>query len=197
MLKVTTTVHVCFAEGSLNTVGKRDGNKFERKKRDYYATIDPAAVNALVDHLPLPVTFIEPCAGAGDLRNELERHYGVVCAYACDIEPSGSKVSQENCLDLTYVSSEVDCFITNPPYSWEMLKPILDHLPTLKPTWLLLPADYMHNVRMAPYMKNCSRVVSVGRMYWEPNKVKGVDNYAWYKFEDRPVETVFYGRKEK
>jgi len=41
-------------------VGKRDNDKFERKGRDFYATIDPAAANALVEHLPLPTAFIEP-----------------------------------------------------------------------------------------------------------------------------------------
>ena len=178
-------------------MGKRDNNKFERKGRDFYATIDPAAVNALIDHLPLPCVFIEPCAGAGDLVNELQRHHGVICAGAYDIEPQSSSVVQRNCLTLDYydVVDECRCFITNPPFTWSMLQPILDHLPTLKPTWLLLPADYMHNVRMGPYMKKCERIVSVGRLYWEPNKKKGVDNYAWYKFVNEPVETTFYGRK--
>lgn len=180
-------------------MGKRDNDKFERNKRDYYATIDPAAVNALIDHLPLPVDFIEPCAGAGDLIKELVKHHGVYCQGAWDIEPSGAMVAKIDCLSVPAdaLSNSLSCFITNPPFSWDMLKPILDHLPTLKPTWLLLPADYMHNVRMGPYMSRCSRVVSIGRLYWMPNKVKGVDNYCWYKFEDRPVETVFYGRKEK
>lgn len=119
-------------------MGKRDGNKFERNKRDYYATIDPAAANALIEHLPISCLFIEPCAGAGDLRNELERHYGVVCTYACDIEPSGEKVSEENCLNIKGVAEDTTCFITNPPYSWDMLQPILDYLPAIRPTWLLL-----------------------------------------------------------
>lgn len=176
-------------------MGKRDGNKFERKGRDFYATIDPAAVNSLIDHLPLPCTFIEPCAGAGDLVRELERHHGIQCNMACDIEPQSTSVWKTSCLDIKEVSSVVDCFITNPPYAWDMLKPILDHLPTIRPTWLLLPADYMHNVRMGPYMAKCEKLVSVGRLYWEPNKKKGVDNYAWYKFVNEPVETTFYGRK--
>jgi hypothetical protein len=176
-------------------MGKRDNDKFERKSRDFYATIDPAAVNALVDHLPLPCAFVEPCAGAGDLVRELERHTGIFCNMSCDIDPQTTKVWKTDCLDIKEVAPVVHCFITNPPFTWDMLKPILDHLPTLKPTWLLLPADYMHNVRMGPYMAKCERVVSVGRLYWEPNKKKGVDNYAWYKFVNRPVETTFYGRK--
>lgn len=178
-------------------MGKRDNNKFERKGRDFYATIDPAAATALVDHLPLPCGFIEPCAGAGDLLRELCRHHGVVCLGAWDVEPNHKFVVKMDCLEVQpeYLSEDTDCFITNPPFTWDMLKPILDHLPTIRPTWLLLPADYMHNVRMGPYMRKCERIVSVGRLYWEPNKKKGVDNYAWYKFVNEPVETTFYGRK--
>ena len=178
-------------------MGKRDNNKFERKGRDFYASIDPAIANTLVEHLPLPCSFIEPCAGAGDLIRGLERHYGVTCTGAYDIEPQGVGVVQRNCLTLDYydVVDECRCFITNPPFTWDMLKPILDYLPIFKPTWLLLPADYMHNVRMGPYMKRCEKIVSVGRLYWEPNKKKGVENFAWFKFIDKPVETTFYGRK--
>lgn len=177
-------------------MGKRDNNKFERKGRDTYFTIDPAAVKALVDHLPLPCSFIEPCAGAGDLINELERHPGVKCNMACDIEPQSVGVWKTDCLQITSAAPVVDCFITNPPFTWSMLQPILDHLPTLRPTWLLLPADYMHNVRMGPYMKKCERVVSVGRLYWETNKKRGVDNYVWMKFDANwGGETAFHGRK--
>jgi len=85
-------------------------------------------------------------------------------------------------------------FITNPPFSWPMLQPILDHLPTLLPTWLLLPADNLHNKRMGKYMAKCDLVVSVGRLYWMDNKIKGVDNYCWYRFTDIPQQTVFIGR---
>lgn len=178
-------------------MGKRDNNKFERKGRDFYASIDPAIASALVEHLPLPCAYVEPCAGAGDLVDMLSKHHGVACVGACDIEPSASWIAKTDCLTLTEegMLANIHCFITNPPFTWSMLQPILDHLPTLKPTWLLLPADYMHNVRMGPYMKRCEAVVSVGRLYWETNKKKGVDNYAWYKFVNEPVETVFYGRK--
>ena len=53
----------------------------------------------------------------------------------------------------------------------------------------------MHNVRMGPYMKRCEKVVSIGRLYWEENKVKGVDNYCWYHFnQDHEGNTEFVGR---
>jgi len=75
------------------------------------------------------------------------------------------------------------------------LKPLLDHLPTLRSTWMLLPADVMHNVRMGPYMKICSQVVSVGRLYWMENRIKGVDNFCWFLFyNDWSGDTRFRGR---
>ena len=44
-------------------------------------------------------------------------------------------------------------------------------------------------------MKICEKVVSVGRMYWQENKVKGVDNFAWFLFNDHTLKTTeFIGR---
>jgi hypothetical protein len=87
---------------------------------------------------------------------------------------------------------------TNPPYTWDILKKLLDYLPKLKPTWMLLPADMMHNKRMAPYMKVCRRVVSVGRVRWvEGTKSSSTDNFAWYLFNpEEPGPTIFIGRQE-
>lgn len=179
-------------------MSKRDNNKFERKGRDYYATIDPAAVARLHSHLGPSTYYCEPCAGSGHLVRLLEGVGVRACVGAYDIEPQESWITQRNCLTLQasdFDFTGLNCFITNPPYKWDMLKPILDHLPKIKPTWLLLPADYMHNIRMGPYMKISRKVVSVGRLYWEENKVKGVDNYAWYLFDDNFCgQTVFVGR---
>lgn len=178
-------------------MGKRDGNKFERVSRDYYATIDPAAATALRPHILQGVKYIEPCAGNGDLVNLLSGF--AVCVGGYDIEPQQNWITKKNCLEISnsdLAFRGVDYFITNPPYTWSMLKPLLDHLPRLLPTWMLLPADYMHNIRMGPYMKNCDKVVSVGRLYWQDNKIKGVDNYAWYLFDENVSgQTLFYGRR--
>lgn len=176
-------------------MGKRDPEKFEKKPRDFYATIDPAAVEALLPHLKPKGFFIEPCAGAGDLAIALAAQ-GLHCAAMYDIEPQGEGIVQQSCLTLGGKEAWfADQFITNPPFTWKVLQPIIDHLICFLPTWLLLPADYMHNVRMGPYMKQCEKVVSVGRMYWEENKVKGVDNYCWYLFDrNHKGKTEFVGR---
>jgi hypothetical protein len=177
-------------------MGKRDPDKFEKKPRDAYFTIDPAAVNVLQPHLNLwwP-SFVEPCAGGGDLARALVDRK-MQCEAMFDIEPQAIGVIQRNCLTLNECDVDLaDQFITNPPFTWKVLQPIMDHLISLLPTWLLLPADYMHNVRMGPYMKQCEKVVSIGRLYWEENKVKGVDNYCWYHFNrDHEGKTEFVGR---
>ena len=135
--------------------------------------------------------FAEPCAGKGHLIDNLAD--GATCWWESDIRDTcgpgidATKLTKEN-LD------HADVIITNPPYKWDALKPLLDHLPTLLPTWFLLPADMMHNKRMGPYMKKCAMVISVGRLYWMDNKIKGVDNFAWYLFVKDEVDTRFVGR---
>lgn len=178
-------------------MGKREDVKFEKKPRDSYFTIDPIAVEVLNKHLPLKTRFIEPCAGAGDLFRELQK-FGHECLVAYDIEPQTFGITQRNCLSLDNSVrwlAQADCLVTNPPFTWKVLQPIMDHLISLLPTWLLLPADFMHNVRMGPYMKQCEKVISVGRMYWMPNKVKGVESMCWYLFnKDHKGPTEFIGR---
>jgi hypothetical protein len=169
-------------------VGKRELVKRPRNPRDFYGTVDPAAVEALAPFLDPLTTYVEPCAGDGSLIGLLTSvgHIkGAVGAY--DIEPQAPGITQRNCLTLQDRDLYgVDCFITNPPFQWDMLKPILDHLPTLLPTWLLLPADAMHNKRTSPYMDLCSDVVSIGRLYWMKDRpIKGVDNNCWYRFDSK------------
>ena len=174
-------------------MGKRS-NKGEVRPRDYWPTIDPDAVKPLIPFVR-GLRVAEPCAGDGDLAMLLEPDCKIVSE--SDIEPQNKYVQRVDALslfksDLDVVGANV--IVTNPPFTWKLLQPLLDHLPTLLPTWLLLPADVMHNKRMGPYMNRCRFVVSVGRLYWVDNKVKGVDNYAWFKFVNEQVETVFYGR---
>lgn len=178
-------------------MGKREETKKDRLARDWYPTKDPAAVAALAPFLwptrPRPLRYIEPCAGDGSLIDLLASSGpDVTCVAAYDIEPQRADVVQKNCLFLLGADTiGVDSFITNPPYEWSMLQPILEYLPRLLPTWLLLPADMMHNKRMSQYIDICSDIVSVGRLWWFENedgkKVKGVDNFCWYKFDYNKV----------
>ena len=172
-------------------MGKRQQN-FEKKSRDYYPTIDPDAVKPLIPFIR-GLRVAEPCAGNGDLSMLLEPDCKVV--WESDLDPQSKHILQKNAIFLHSGDlQDCDVIISNPPFTWKLLQPLLDHLPTLLPTWLLLPSDAAHNKRMGPYMKRCRSFVSVGRLYWVENKIKGVDNYAWFEFVDKEVETKFYGR---
>lgn len=174
-------------------MGKRQ-QSFEKRPRDYYATVDPDAVKPLIPFIR-GLRVAEPCAGNGDLAMLLEPDCRVV--WESDIEPQNKHVSRVDALTIT--SNElslydVDVIVTNPPFSWNLLQPLLDHLPELRHTWLLLPADCMHNKRMGGYMEMCSHIVSIGRLYWMDNKIKGVDNYCWFRFVNYSIRPDFYGR---
>jgi hypothetical protein len=175
-------------------MGKRDNDKFKRVEKDFYGTLDPSAIVPAFVGRVRGMRYAEPCYGEGHLEDLLMDV--ATCMWRSDIRetvgPSLVKDATSLCL---YDLRGCDTIITNPPYKWPMLKPLLDHLPTLKPTWLLLPADYMCNIRMGPYMKQCETVIAVGRLYWLPNKVKGVSNFAWYKFNKWHIgQTEFIGR---
>ena len=175
-------------------MGKRDGDKFNRNDKDLYPTIDPGCmVPAFVERVK-GLKYAEPCWGGGHLERLLS--HKAVCKWRSDILPQEPYIPMRDASTLTFDDlKECDIIITNPPYQWPMLKPLLDHLPSVRPTWLLLPGDYMFNVRMAPYMEKCQTVIAIGRMYWLPNKVKGVSNMAWYKFNKWHIgQTEFIGR---
>jgi hypothetical protein len=162
-------------------MGKR--SDFEKIKRDFYPTPYEAVV-PLFSHLGV-VRFHEPCFGKGDLAEALT-------SYGHQLGGRGDIAWGEDALDLT--ECDGDCFVTNPPYTWSILNPLITHLSDIAPTWLLLPADMMHNKRMAPHMGRCARIVSVGRVKWFDNK-SGMENSAWYLFDaesTKPAE--FYGR---
>jgi len=164
---------------------------FERKPRDFYPT-PKAAVEPLLPHLKPNATFFEPCAGDGALIRHLEGA-GHVCKYACDIEPMDPRICKRDALEVSYVSA--DYTISNPPWDRKIMHPIIEHFGRMTPTWLLFDADWSHTKQSAPYMRWCSKIVSVGRVKWiEDSKMTGKDNVAWYLFEPDAKETVFVGR---
>ena len=174
-------------------MGKR--SSFERKERDYYPTPLEAVV-PLVPHLPTSKTlYHEPCAGNGALISHLDTlapH--MLCLGATDVKPDVCHVGQQDALTLTQCFG--DMFITNPPWRWDILDPLITHLSTLAPVWLLLNADQMHNKRVGPHLKRCVKIVSVGRVKWEPDsKGTGMENAAWYLFDTyHRGATEFVGR---
>jgi len=179
-------------------MGKREAVKKPKSPRDFYATIDPDAVAPLLPFIK-GKTYAEPCAGKGDLVDLIGDN--AECVWASDIHNNTDSLDSYDASDMWLdVFYEADLIITNPPFSKSLLLPIIDHLvQSGKPVWLLLPADIIHNLYMAPYMQNCNRIVSVGRLCWfldetTGKKVKGVDNYVWLEMVSYKTLTTFHSR---
>ena len=172
---------------------KRTSGKFKRRKNDSYDT-PPEAVLPLLPHLKSKTCFDEPCAGKGLLSAALISH-GHICLGESDIKPRVAYGQHKDAMKITTTAAEV--FITNPPWTRQLLHPLILHLSSIAPTWLLFDADWMHTVQAEPYLKRCRKIVSIGRVSWMQNGVSGFDNCAWYffGFNDRPP-TKFYGRKK-
>lgn len=178
-------------------MGKREVVKRERIPRDLYQTVDSDAVLPLIPHIAHS-RYYEPCAGAGSLCELIGKY--AQCVGATDLEPQVEHVGR---LDYSYLTEErvkeADYIITNPPFARATLLPMIDHFRKLRPTWLLLPADMMHNKYMSEPLLYCFSILSVGRLWWfkdeQGKKIKGVDNFAWYLFKDRvTIPTNFRGR---
>ena len=172
-------------------MGKR--SDFPRRKNDLYRTFDPRAVKALLPHIDRGTRFIEPCAGAGDLVDALVMA-GNRCLVAIDIEPQRKDIFKGDAMEIRAFTDAV--FITNPPWTREILHPLIVHLSDQAPTWLLFDADWFHTKQAAPFEARLRKIVSVGRLKWMPGTtMDGKDNCAWYLF-DRPSDepTLAYGR---
>lgn len=174
-------------------MGKR--SDFQRIERDYYPT-PIEAVRPLVPHLPLGnFGYTEPCAGDGRLVQHMNilTNGLAVCEAAYDIEPRGQSVMQWNALDIHSASM----FITNPPWDRKVLHPLIEHLSSIAPTWLLFDADWMHTKQSRPMVQRLKKVVSVGLVRWiEGTNMTGKDNCCWHLFESRDEgqPAQFFGR---
>lgn len=178
-------------------MGKR--SSYARIDRDCYDTPREAVV-PLLPFLPPASHFIEPCAGAYDLAHHLECA-GHVCLAAADIAPRDRRVARVEGgalhIDITDPAlAHAALFVTNPPWSREVLHPIIAHLSSARPSWILLDADWMHTRQAAPFMDICRAAISVGRVKWFPNsRHSGQDNCAWYLFDAHGIgRTIFVGR---
>ena len=184
-------------------MGKR--SNFERVEKDYYPT-PLEAVHPLIPHiLGYVKTFAEPCAGDGSLIRHIEYLTNnlfdidyIRCNYACDIEPKDDGIHEKNIFNLLPKDIETsDVIITNPPWSRDILHRIIYHCTSIKPTWLLFDADWMHTKQSTHYRDMLKKIVSVGRVEWiKGSKNTGKDNCCWYYFDkDNKEQTQFFGRQ--
>lgn len=160
-------------------MGKR--SDFERRKNDAYDTpFEP--VKPLLRFLLPGTRFIEPCAGKGHLVNHLVTN-GHQCIAAWDTHPRKGYIEKRDAITARTRRKDFK-FITNPPWTRELLHPMIVNLSDQAPTWLLFDADWMHTRQATPYLPRCTLVVSVGRVKWIPgSEFTGKDNCCWYKFE--------------
>lgn len=181
-------------------MGKR--SNFKKHDRSYYPTPMEALV-PLLPFLPQGTLYVEPCAGNGQLIDNLRAlRPDVICSYACDIKPMAQGIIKKNALNLTPGDvGGADFIVTNPPWDRNqdgtgILHQMIPHFTRLAPTWLLFDADWMHTVQSIPHMAYCRRVVSVGRVKWFPDSDgSGKDNAAWYQFLNVPTDTQFIPRQ--
>lgn len=166
-------------------MGKR--SSFERRERDFYQT-PPEGVPPLLPHLEPNTRFYEPCAGDGALIDLLTAA-GHLCVGAFDIEPRRSDIAQADVLSGPW--NGADCFITNPPWSRDILHKIIPHLAAQAPTWLLFDADWAHTRQAVPFKPYLQKIVAVGRLKWIPgSKFTGKDNCCWYLFDSKPAASA-------
>lgn len=173
-------------------MGKR--SNFERRERDFWPT-PFAAVVPLIPHLGIVRNFTEPCAGDGTLIRHLS-HFNLYAYFASDIEPMGEGIHKADAMSLTLPLDRADSVITNPPWDRKILHPMISHfIEHNNNVWLLFDADWMHTKQATPYLKNCEKIVSIGRVKWVPDsKQTGKDNCCWYKFVQSQTRTEFVGR---
>lgn len=171
-------------------MGKR--SHFKRRKHDKYATPYECVID-LLPHLKPETHFVEPCAGNGALIDHLEKH-GHHCERAYDIKPKRKDIEKRDAL--TYCHPGPAIFITNPPWTREILHPLIEMLSERGATWLLFDADWAHTKQAIPYLPRCKKIVPIGRVKWIPgSEFVGKDNAAWYLFDgDYPYKTQFVPR---
>ena len=166
---------------------------FKRRAQDAYDTPPEAVVPLLQQFIGNGPSFWEPCAGAFMLGDALERG-GLTCIGASDIQPRAECVYQRDAMTVLAVPTGTDLIITNPPWTRDILHPMIDHFRSMRPTWLLFDADWMHTKQAIPYLQYCHKIVSIGRISWMQNRQSGFDNCAWYFFGAATTQTKFVGR---
>lgn len=139
----------------------------------------------LIRALPPFTEYDEPCAGAGRLVAHMAQG-GHRCVLASDIRPKAGGIWMTSALDLPVTRT----IVTNPPFTWPLLQPLLDHWIGKTDVWLLLPWDMVCNIYMAPYSIHIDRILPLGRVSWMDNGKGGFENYGWFHFSIKAQHIV-------
>lgn len=177
-------------------MGKR--SDFERVEKDFYRTFDPKAIMALRSFIDPSDKFIEPCAGDGILVKQLQ-DLGLELAGAFDTDPRAEYIKKKDALTLDKADmNNADIICTNPPWSRNILHPMIEHFANLRPTWLLFDSDWAFTKQSRELLqKYCTDIVAVGRLKWiEGSKMSGKDNCSWYKFTNQKISGINFHNHE-
>lgn len=169
----------------MSVLGQAMGKQRARKKNDFYPTIDKRAIIPLIPFLPAGTIYAEPCAGAGDLMHLLEQYAGLICDWACDIEPHRRYIARHNAMNITEADlARATCFITNPAWTRNLLHPMIRHLAQIAPTWFLFDASWSQTRQSKALGEQyCTDIVSIGRLRWfADTKNDPPDDCSWYRF---------------
>lgn len=178
---------------------KRADGKFARVERDWYPT--PAKAVAPLTHYTRKKgwRFYEPCAGDGSLA-EILVNSGWPCMGMSDVAPRAPHVAQRGALDLSLEElNGTEMFVTNPPWKPELMHPIIHHLSRLRPTWILLYADWLFTKQATPHLRYAKMILAVGRVRWMPDTdYDGYDNACWVLFNRQSSRRrpEFIGRRD-
>ncbi len=155
-------------------------SEFVRNPRDLYRTFDKRAGAALLPHLPPNITFAEPCAGRGDLIDQLSAA-GHICKMAIDIEPQRADIAKGDMFDVTAADlSECDMIGANSPGRVDIAHPFMEHFMPLAPMWNLFYSDWLFTKQARHFIPRIKKVVAIGRLKWqEGTKMDGKDNAVW------------------
>lgn len=163
-------------------MGKR--SDFDRVPHDCYDT-PRGAVAPLLPYLPQGTEFAEPCAGRGFLIDHLTAE-GHRCVWATDIEPRRDDIGCLNAMAIPRLGMRnirAQMFITNPPWTRNILHSLIERLSPMLPCWFLFDADWAHTRLASELILRCSLVVPIGRVKWIPgSKHTGKENACWYHF---------------
>jgi hypothetical protein len=171
-------------------MGKR--SDFKRNHHDLYAT-PHRPVTYLLPFIRDISCYVEPCCGNCDLIHHLTC-YGKTCTWASDIQKGIDALELD--ADAFFYAEAI---ITNPPWTFSLMDPLLRHFLKFRPVWFLLSGDYAFNEQSGWSMERCTDIVAVPRVKWiSGSKWDAKDNCAWYRFQaDHRGGARFHARRQQ
>ena len=170
----------------MSLLSRATGTTRARHRNDFYRTIDPRAVAALLPHLTPGARFLEPCAGDGSLIALLEAA-GLDCYGRFDLEPACPYIPRRDAFALEPGAdgAREGTIITNPPWHRATLHALIAHFVAVaEEAWLLFDSSWCQTRQARSLGERwCSDVVAAGRLKWfEGSAHDATDDCSWYRF---------------